>query len=519
MPAERPPVEIHVTELKKESKDVEYILATDIHGNFEDFKKIVDALPPHVVLKISGDIVDKGPDSWKVVEYILQLQKTGQRKIIVSRGNHEEMCLAAIAAMECLAASMYCLCKSTGEDWVARFENLLKGIAKLGRYETAQAEVVQLLGIDPTNQQVIAQANSLINPVKDHFNQNLMNPEQSWMVDRFVNALKQKAIVIAEAKEAVNGVRSINIEYREGEHNFGALRMFLSNMPYMMYYKSPTRQVAVAHANMPCDDARFLHLVATKERMTDQERDNSMWENDSASYPLQNHRGKVMMVAGVGHVIVTEVFGDPNRTTTAVREETCTLNLDQMFCVTGVMAAFNITKWRVELHGHGKVITMDNIHELDDPSYLADLPNYERVVPADQRASLGTSREYAQVRKRILKNSLIEMSRFLAKHKPEEVAEMEHTGEAKAEEPKPAAKPKPVDPAQPASSAKEVALNAKAHALKPTSMMWQAKRKRDEGDNPCAELTQGKGKSKKAKKKHEPAEDAPRDLRPGQRHT
>lgn len=70
----------------------------DIHGCFEQFRQmIVDKIratrDDNIILV--GDYIDRGPDSRKVIDFILDLQ-TGGFNIVPLRGNHEVMLLEAI---------------------------------------------------------------------------------------------------------------------------------------------------------------------------------------------------------------------------------------------------------------------------------------------------------------------------------------------------------------------------------------------------------------------------------------
>ncbi len=68
----------------------------DIHGCRLAFEMLLAAIEPtpddQIVLL--GDYIDRGPDSWGVIERILNLQQ--ECKVITLMGNHEEMLLTAL---------------------------------------------------------------------------------------------------------------------------------------------------------------------------------------------------------------------------------------------------------------------------------------------------------------------------------------------------------------------------------------------------------------------------------------
>lgn len=70
---------------------------TDIHGCAQTLKAMVFdqlELQKNDELYVLGDLVNKGPDSKGVIDFILHLQKQ-QYKIICLRGNHDQMLLQA----------------------------------------------------------------------------------------------------------------------------------------------------------------------------------------------------------------------------------------------------------------------------------------------------------------------------------------------------------------------------------------------------------------------------------------
>jgi serine/threonine protein phosphatase 1 len=69
----------------------------DIHGCRQAFEALLQAIAPQPEdrLILLGDFVDRGPDSWGVVERILKLQH--ECNLVSLLGNHEEMLLTAIS--------------------------------------------------------------------------------------------------------------------------------------------------------------------------------------------------------------------------------------------------------------------------------------------------------------------------------------------------------------------------------------------------------------------------------------
>ena len=69
---------------------------SDIHGCLGEFMEALEFVDfsGSNKLILLGDYVHRGPDSYGVIEKIMKLQREyGNDKIIVLRGNHEEMCI------------------------------------------------------------------------------------------------------------------------------------------------------------------------------------------------------------------------------------------------------------------------------------------------------------------------------------------------------------------------------------------------------------------------------------------
>ncbi len=65
----------------------------DIHGQFSTLTKLLAKLPINLKedeLVFLGDLVDRGPNSRQVLEFVMQLQQD-YSKVTVLKGNHEEM--------------------------------------------------------------------------------------------------------------------------------------------------------------------------------------------------------------------------------------------------------------------------------------------------------------------------------------------------------------------------------------------------------------------------------------------
>ncbi|TJZ85191.1 metallophosphoesterase [Paracoccus hibiscisoli] len=88
----------------------------DIHGQLDLLKaahqRIFDDGGPDAVIAHVGDLIDRGPDSRGVVEYLMQGQRAG-RPWIVTRGNHDRFLPAFLNSPDWIDPGL-----SSGQHWV-----------------------------------------------------------------------------------------------------------------------------------------------------------------------------------------------------------------------------------------------------------------------------------------------------------------------------------------------------------------------------------------------------------------
>lgn len=88
---------------------------SDLHGNYEVFKKIQEMLKPDDTMYFLGDAADRGPDGWRMIKEILK-----DNRWIYLKGNHEDMLIKAASAYlandENWEYQSYCLCLHNGGE-------------------------------------------------------------------------------------------------------------------------------------------------------------------------------------------------------------------------------------------------------------------------------------------------------------------------------------------------------------------------------------------------------------------
>lgn len=72
----------------------------DVHGNYEELMDLLDKINPNLrqdKLIYLGDYIDRGPQSYKVIRFLIDLQnKYGKEHVVLLRGNHEDMAIENI---------------------------------------------------------------------------------------------------------------------------------------------------------------------------------------------------------------------------------------------------------------------------------------------------------------------------------------------------------------------------------------------------------------------------------------
>lgn len=70
-----------------------YFIISDIHGQYKAFEKLLTYWNPKDSLVLLGDLIDRGPRSYEVVQKVMELKRQYGEQVIFCKGNHEMMLL------------------------------------------------------------------------------------------------------------------------------------------------------------------------------------------------------------------------------------------------------------------------------------------------------------------------------------------------------------------------------------------------------------------------------------------
>lgn len=76
------------------------IIATDLHGCDQEFRELLQKVyfnPTKDRLIILGDLFDRGDESWEVFQHVKRLKKLLGDRMVLIRGNHDQLLLDTIA--------------------------------------------------------------------------------------------------------------------------------------------------------------------------------------------------------------------------------------------------------------------------------------------------------------------------------------------------------------------------------------------------------------------------------------
>lgn len=271
----------------------------DLHGNRECFEAVLSTLGPHDRLFLVGDLVDRGADSPGIFKLIAQYSN----QVFSIRGNHENICLNAIAALENIAINAPNIPDEKSANALALHER---------------------------------------------------NGGQ-WLQDLFMEEVDSDKITLKIYEEKVI------VDYAQ-DSQVKMIKEYMSDLPYIIHV-SGDKAFNLVHADMPVNDQELQRRISMGEGLTKQEKYYSVWaREENESVPIQHGIRTPQSIASiVGHSIVD----DPN--VRAVREESNTFDIDVGSFDTNLSLILDITEGKTQFIKKFSVmlLSIDEDEELD----------------------------------------------------------------------------------------------------------------------------------------------------------
>jgi len=111
------------------------LVMSDIHGMADELFLLLDGIRyKHTAdrLIVLGDYIDRGPNSKDVLDYLIKLKKVAGKKLVLLRGNHEDICIKAFHDKPAFGQDAVSLWLDNGGD--ATLKSI--GEANLSKYIT-----------------------------------------------------------------------------------------------------------------------------------------------------------------------------------------------------------------------------------------------------------------------------------------------------------------------------------------------------------------------------------------------
>ena len=196
---------------------------TDVHGCVLTLKSLVQeklALTKQDELYILGDLVNKGPDSKGVIDYVMDLQQAGY-KVHCLRGNHDQMLLDAYKqgdqATNLSAEEKVLTLQSFGiDDFAALQKKYRRFLDSLPYYLELPDYFLVHAGFDFSNKNIFSNKEAMLN-IRDY--------KVNWDV------LQNKKLLHGHTPTALYSIKKV-IAHKDQRMNLDAGCVYYKDAPY-----------------------------------------------------------------------------------------------------------------------------------------------------------------------------------------------------------------------------------------------------------------------------------------------
>ncbi len=348
----------HIAVLEPSSPGASFLPAGDIHGNLNALKKSASLLTAKGdTLLIAGDLTDRGDSSLDTLKFIHQFNaKNPDFQIRSIRGNHEDLCLDEISALEKIAKlkiaddnTKMCLYLMSIAAKESRKIGVMLGhraVSPLIQEAIQEGEKCFLqhygkkLGKRRDDAKILAQLDKS-HELKDHYTKVFDQVTELYqhIVNHAVNGGKWLSSLYIEEFE--KGLIKLN-QNGEVEYNINSdvvfIKKFMSALPYIIHVPGVLN---VVHADMPFNNEELQRRIASGKGLT---KDEILY----ATLARANDRTfKIKKIEGCDSFSLPIYCGHTEKG--GVRPETNTFNLDVSTHSSNVVLVVNHTKRTCEL--------------------------------------------------------------------------------------------------------------------------------------------------------------------------
>ncbi|WP_058498640.1 metallophosphoesterase [Legionella gratiana] len=346
--------------LKEENKVGSDIIIGDVHGNANCFKQDLESLSKTDRLFIVGDLTDRGHNSQEVIRQIL----SHKEQIFSIRGNHEDICLATINALERLTQEK--------SSFIFNDTHPLRDYIKSGKKSSRKLALL-LKSLDDLyahEREYKALGTTIING-------------GSWIIKLFLNELENKSI------RCLGGA----IQYQEFSE-IKSIKEFMEHLPYIIHVTGK-KPFNIVHADMPFEDVELYKRIAHNNMtLTNKEKVYATWaRHDDPKLELKirtkkRHKGSIPSYVGHTPIVKEEKF------VPIVRYDSNTINLDVGTYALNVSLAVNHTKGCSEYIGKKDKLNKSMLekqvelnHHLQNNPYDPSLYKLDLVKSSKEKVS------------------------------------------------------------------------------------------------------------------------------------
>ncbi len=302
----------------------------DIHGNLNVLIEAHKDLKSDDRLIIVGDLTDRGENNLGVIQYIVNNKAA---PIIVLQGNHEDMCIETVMALESIAHVVV----------EAANKNSLP-LKEMGIYFKLDDEIVPPNAGDTISQRIVKYANHLCEvfsaKMTDEFlsivNHGVRNNGGMWLIKLFFEELDSGLITLNnDSNHSVSYSKNSKIEM---------IYNYLITCPFIFTAEGSSNRIPfmVAHSDIPLADND--ERLTRGGNLTDVEKHQAIWDKQQADGKMPHNKrceDSVLLIVGHQPVAFPHVR--------SVREESNTVNIDWAAYCSGQLLRVNVSTNTVEV--------------------------------------------------------------------------------------------------------------------------------------------------------------------------